>query len=79
MKLIIAGGTGFVATELIRQSLNDPRITAVLALARRPVDVPWNLGPNADAAKLKSIVVQDFENYSDDVKKQLEGADACIW
>ena len=79
MKLIISGGTGFVATELIRQSLSNPRITTVLALARRPVAVPENLPPGADAEKLKSIVVEDFGNYSDDVKKQLEGADACIW
>ncbi|KAK4944603.1 hypothetical protein LTR10_016037 [Elasticomyces elasticus] len=79
MKLIISGGTGFVATELIRQSLNNPRITSVLALARRPVDVPQNLGPKSDSGKFKSVVVHDFDHYPEDVKKQLEGADACIW
>jgi len=79
MKLIISGATGFVATELIRQSLSNPRITTVLALARRPVAVPENLPTGADTSKLKSIVLEDFAVYSDDVKKQIEGADACIW
>jgi uncharacterized protein YbjT (DUF2867 family) len=79
MKLVVSGATGFVATEVIRQSLSNPRITSVLALARRPVTVPENLPPGADTSKLKSVVVEDFGKYSDDAKKQLEGADACIW
>ncbi|KIW24019.1 uncharacterized protein PV07_09758 [Cladophialophora immunda] len=79
MKLIISGATGFVATELIRQCLNNPSITTVVALARRPITVPDNLGPGADTAKLKSVVLEDFAKYPDDVKEQLEGADACIW
>jgi uncharacterized protein YbjT (DUF2867 family) len=79
MKLVIVGGTGFVATELIRQSLADAKIDSVVALARRPVEVPQNLGPGVDASKLKSVVLEDFANYSEDVKAQLEGTDACIW
>ncbi|EXJ53443.1 uncharacterized protein A1O5_13311 [Cladophialophora psammophila CBS 110553] len=79
MKLIISGATGFVATELIRQSLSERSITSVVALARRPITVPDNLGTEADTSKLKSVVLEDFAKYPDDVKKQLEGADACIW
>ena len=79
MKLVIAGGTGFVATEVIRQSLGNPKITSVLALARRPVEVPPNLVPNANPSKLKNVIVKDFGKFSDDVKKELEEADACIW
>jgi uncharacterized protein YbjT (DUF2867 family) len=79
MKLIVSGGTGFVATEVIRQSLSDSRITSVLALARRPVAVPENLPAGADPSKFKSVVIADFAAYSDDVRKELEGADACIW
>lgn len=79
MKLVITGATGFCARETIRQSLSNPKITTVVALARRPVEVPQNLGPEADTSKLKSVVLQDFGTYSEDVKKQLEGADACIW
>ncbi|KAJ9610681.1 hypothetical protein H2200_005458 [Cladophialophora chaetospira] len=79
MKLVVSGATGFTATEVIRQSLSNPRITSVLALARRPVTVPENLPPGADTSKLKSVVVEDFGKYFDDAKKQLEGTDACIW
>lgn len=79
MKLIVAGATGYVATELIRQSLRRPEVTSVVALARQTTAVPANLDPGADASKLKSVVVQDYCTYPDDVKKELAGADACIW
>jgi nucleoside-diphosphate-sugar epimerase len=79
MKIIVAGSTGFVATEVIRQALSIPTITSVVALARRTTAVPQNVGPSADASKLKSVVCDDFENYTETVKKELAGADACIW
>ncbi|KAJ7364349.1 hypothetical protein DFH08DRAFT_680978 [Mycena albidolilacea] len=75
MKLIIAGATGFVGKEVIRQSLLNPNIKSVVALARRPVVSP----PGTDATKLKSVVVEDYAHYSDEVKKEFAGADACIW
>ncbi|KAJ7749828.1 putative nucleoside-diphosphate-sugar epimerase [Mycena maculata] len=77
MKIIIAGASGFVATELVRQSLSHPKLTSVVALARKPVAAPPNAG--ADASKLTSIVVKDYEHYPDDVKAAFAGADACIW
>ena len=79
MKLIIAGATGFVATELVRQSLAIPKITSVIALARRPVSAPSNLSPGADVTKLHSVTVKNYDSYPDDVKKHFAGADACIW
>jgi hypothetical protein len=77
MKLIVAGSTGFVGTEVIRQALSNPAITSIIALARRETPVPQSAGP--DVAKLKSVVCSDFSSYSEDVKKELAGADACIW
>lgn len=81
MKLIIAGASGYVATECIRQALQDPRFTTVIALARREVTAPTDLGPQANPAKLISVVVKnyDIESYEEEVKRQLVGADACIW
>lgn len=79
MKLIVAGSTGFVATELIRQALSNPKITSIKALARRPTAVPQNAGPGADTSKLASVVCDNFEKYSESVKQELAGADACIW
>ncbi|CAG8962332.1 hypothetical protein HYFRA_00005387 [Hymenoscyphus fraxineus] len=79
MKLIVAGSTGFVGTEVIRQALSNPAITSIAALARRKTEIPKNVAPNADASKLTSVICDDFENYSENVKKELSGADACIW
>ncbi|PQE33672.1 hypothetical protein CJF32_00010841 [Rutstroemia sp. NJR-2017a WRK4] len=79
MKLIVAGSTGFVGTELIRQALSNPAIKSIAALARRETAVPENPRENADPSKLKSVVCDDFLNYPDRVKKELENADACIW
>jgi dTDP-4-dehydrorhamnose reductase len=74
MKLIIAGGTGLVATELIRQSLKKREITSVIALARKPVQID-----GIDSSKLKSVVINDYGEYPDHVKAQFAEADACIW
>lgn len=79
MKLIVAGASGYVATEIVRQALSIPAITSVIALARRPVTTPANLGSGADASKLRSVVIQDYGEYPEDVKAQVVGADACIW
>jgi hypothetical protein len=79
MKLIVAGATGFVGTEVIRQALSHPAVTSVVALARRATPVPANIGPDANISKLKSAICNDFDNYSESVKADLAGADACIW
>jgi uncharacterized protein YbjT (DUF2867 family) len=75
MKLIIAGATGFIAQELIQQSLSHPDIKSVVALARRPVAA--RPGASADGNKLKSVVVKDYDDYPEEVRKELAGADAC--
>ncbi|PHH66825.1 hypothetical protein CDD81_5957 [Ophiocordyceps australis] len=75
MKLIIAGSTGFVGTELVRQALAHPEITSVMALGRRETQMP----SDATRDKLKSVVCNDFEKYPESVKNALAGADACIW
>ncbi|KAJ8122183.1 hypothetical protein O1611_g9905 [Lasiodiplodia mahajangana] len=79
MKLIVTGATGFVGKELIRQSLSHPKITSVVALARSPVAVPETLPASADSSKLKAVVIQDYEVYPDEIKKEFSGAAACIW
>ncbi|ROV89599.1 hypothetical protein VMCG_09922 [Cytospora schulzeri] len=77
MKVVIGGSTGFVGTEIIRQALALPSITAVVGLGRRHTPVP--AGSEANATKLTSVICDNFEAYSPDVKKQLQGTDACIW
>ena len=77
MKLIVAGATGLIGGEVIRQSLRHPEIDSVVALARKPVQV--DEAHSKYASKLKSVVVEDYEKYPDHVKAELSGADACIW
>lgn len=75
MKLIVAGSTGLVGTEIIRQSLEISEITSVIALARKPIQIK----ESAHSSKLKSVVISDYGDYPDHVKAEFAGADACIW
>jgi len=77
MKLVIGGSTGFVATEIIRQGLQNPAVTSIVALSRRETPAPADAG--SANAKLKAVACNNFESYPDNVKKELEDADACIW
>lgn len=79
MKLIIGGSTGFVATELLSQALQHQAITSIVALGRREATIPADAGSNAANTKLKSIICDNFEEYPESVKSELENADACIW
>ncbi|KAL9090939.1 MAG: hypothetical protein Q9159_001682 [Coniocarpon cinnabarinum] len=79
MKLVVAGATSFVATEVIRQALQLPQVTSVVALARRPVQPPPDLPANVDTSKLKNVVLEDFGVYSDQAKTELRQTDACIY
>ncbi len=73
MKIIVAGATGHVASEVIRQAAQMPAITSIIALARRP------LATQEPNPKVNSVVIQDYAEYPESVKKELAGADACIW
>jgi nucleoside-diphosphate-sugar epimerase len=80
MKLILAGATGFLGTEVLHQALADARITSVVALGRRPTSIPALLPSGANADKLDSVVVPDFAGeLSNDVLRHFADADACVW
>ncbi|QSS59119.1 nucleoside-diphosphate-sugar epimerase [Histoplasma capsulatum] len=80
MKLIVTGATGYVGTEVIRLALRNKAVSSVVALARRPVQVPEHVGPDADKSKLQSVILDDWTApYPESVKEKLKGADACIW
>ncbi|OIW28213.1 NAD(P)-binding protein [Coniochaeta ligniaria NRRL 30616] len=79
MKLIITGASGYVGQELVRQSLKRPEITTVVALSRKPVSAHGDVAGDSNAAKLRSVVIEDYGEYPENVRKEFEGADACIW
>lgn len=79
MKLIIVGANGFVATELIRQSLRLPAVDEVVAVSRSEVSPPRKLYPNSNLSKLQVVKVDDYDVYNEATTKAFVGADACIW
>lgn len=79
MKLIVAGATGFVGREIIRLSLKRPDIATVIALSRTPISPPSQLEDGVDLSKLRNVILPDYGDYPDSVKKEFAGADACIW
>lgn len=79
MKLIVVGANGFVATEIIRQSLRLPAIGEVVAVSRSEVPSPTKLYPNSNLSKLTVVKVDDYDVYTNATKEALAGADACIW
>ncbi|KAF1950563.1 putative nucleoside-diphosphate-sugar epimerase [Byssothecium circinans] len=93
MKIILSGSTGLVGREVIRQALLNPRVTSVIALTRRPIDVAsiaagisraekeaiQSDSKQINVEKVQSVVLQDFMDYPDNVRRELGDADACIW
>ncbi|KAF4468591.1 transport sec13 [Fusarium albosuccineum] len=79
MKLVIGGASGYLGTEVVRQALKHPGISSVVALGRRPTPIPEGSGSQAETSKFKSVTIDDFCNYSEQVKADIAGADGCIW
>jgi hypothetical protein len=75
MKLILAGSTGFIGAEVLRQCLANPSITSLATLSRRELPSTF-VDPDH---KLKTVLVNDFEKYEAAVIKECEGAAGCIW
>ncbi|OAG01495.1 uncharacterized protein CC84DRAFT_1167705 [Paraphaeosphaeria sporulosa] len=73
MKLIIVGATGFVGTEILRQSLLRKDISSVVAITRRALTSP------PSSPKLQNVVVNDYDQYSDEAKTAFKDANGCIW
>lgn len=79
MKVIVAGASGFLGGQIIKQCLALPQITTVIALARKAVSAPSDLKSDANSSKLRSLVIEDYGVWPDTLKQELSGAAACIW
>ncbi|KAF8311140.1 hypothetical protein DL93DRAFT_2061351 [Clavulina sp. PMI_390] len=78
MKIIIAGASGYVGTEVVRQSLQRPNITSIVAITRKPLILPSTVPPE-EASKLQNVVIKDYDQYSPEMREACAGASACIW
>jgi uncharacterized protein YbjT (DUF2867 family) len=72
MKLILVGASGFIGGGVLRRALALPAVSAVVVLARRPLD-------GVSHPKLRVVLHTDFGAYPDEVLKEAATADACIW
>lgn len=70
MKVILYGATGMVGQGVLRECLLDPRVDAVLSVARRAT--------GQQHPKLKELVRDNLMDYSG-VEDQLAGHDACFF
>ena len=70
MKIIVFGATGMVGQAVIKECLNDNRITEVLTIGRTPTEIAH--------PKLKEITHSNLWDYSS-IENQLTGYDACLF
>jgi uncharacterized protein YbjT (DUF2867 family) len=70
MKVIITGVTGMVGEGVLLECLQNPQVSGVLMISRKPYDLQH--------PKLKSLIVPDFlelKKFTEDIK----GYDACFF
>lgn len=70
MKVIITGTTGMVGKGVLDECLRNEKITAVLVINRRSLELKH--------PKLKAIILKDFFQLSS-IEHELEGYDACFF
>jgi uncharacterized protein YbjT (DUF2867 family) len=70
MRIIITGANGMAGSEVVRQAILNPAISAITLLARKPL--------NINHSKVKTIIHSNFLDYSL-LQKVFENNDACIW
>ncbi len=70
MKVIITGTTGMIGEGVLIECLNNPQITEVLSVSRKPIDKKH--------PKLKEYIVSDFLSIKETDEK-LKGYDACFY
>lgn len=70
MRIIITGATGMVGEGVLLECLNDPEITEVLSVSRKPAGITH--------PKLKEYIVADFLSLEENDEK-LHGYDACFF
>ncbi|HEX2735467.1 MAG TPA: NAD-dependent epimerase/dehydratase family protein [Polyangiaceae bacterium] len=70
MKVIITGSTGMVGEGVLLECLDNPAVTSVLSISRRPT--------GRQHPKLTELLVPDFRDLGA-VEAQLTGYDACFY
>ncbi|OAA46101.1 NAD(P)-binding domain protein [Metarhizium rileyi] len=74
MKVIVTGPTGRAGQEVVKECLENKRITKVVILTRTGLPGEVESHPKADV-----IMHQDFTQFSDYLLRRMQGSEACIW
>ncbi|KAJ5459590.1 uncharacterized protein N7458_001142 [Penicillium daleae] len=74
MNIIIAGATGFVGGEIVRQAIVNDKINHAYILTRKPI--PEEL---ARSQKVTIIQHDDFSHYPSELLSRLQEAEGCLW
>ena len=77
MKVILAGSTGFVGSEILSQLIAHNYVNHIYLLTRRP-----HPDPKVNSSKkITQILHEDFESYPESLVQRFrdEGVEACIW
>lgn len=79
MKLLLAGSTGYIGTEILKQCIAHNYIQRIYCLTRKPLDQHWFKGKNGD--KVIEILHENYEEYPEMLLRRLreEGVEGCIW
>src|SRR5437660_1086850 len=70
MKIVVFGASGVAGAGSLRAALDDPRVTEVVAIVRKPLGF--------SDAKLREITCANFLDLSP-LADALAGADACFY
>ena len=74
MKIILAGTSGFIGSEILSRLLLNPSVTHLIILSRRPLPEIAARDP-----RISVIVLENFLVYPETVTNELVGARACLW
>ncbi|KAF2766754.1 hypothetical protein EJ03DRAFT_297769 [Teratosphaeria nubilosa] len=80
MKLVLAGATGFVGSEVLEQCIAHNYIEKIVVLTRKPLDGKYFHNKRA-TQKIVEIIHEDFAVYDESLLRRLrdEGVEGCIW
>lgn len=76
MKVILTGATGFIGNEVLRQLLQNPKISLITVITRRPL--PDELG----SPKIRQVICKEeleWLEWGPSMMRWVDGSEACIW
>jgi NAD dependent epimerase/dehydratase family enzyme len=74
MKVVFTGSSGYIGSQVFKQTIADERIHSIVSLVRRQPANSW-----IQHSKVETIIVKDFNNFDEETITEIDDADAAIW